>query len=101
MPDAACQEAAVRRRGSPESGVETSQGHRLSEEQRIALLVERACPVMFWWRNTVSAQDWDGRSQMWAVQVREGFLEEEGPSGQMRSDSVELSARPWCLDGSV
>ena len=92
---------AVRRRGSPASEVETSQGHRLSEEQHIELLVERACPVMFWWRNTVSAQDWDGRAQMWAVRVREGFLEEEGPSGQMRSDSVELSARPWCLDGSV
>lgn len=23
-------------------------------------------PVMFWWRNTVSAQGWDGETQMWA-----------------------------------
>ena len=32
---------------------------------------------------------------------REGFLEEECPRGQVSSDSVMLSARPWCLDGSA
>ena len=61
-------------------------------------------PVMFWWRNTVSAQGWDGETH---GQVpagcpgREGFLEEECPRGQVSSDSVMLRVRPWCLDGSV
>lgn len=42
-------------------------------------------------------QSSDVGGSLWAVLVQEGFLEEEGPSGQVGSDSVDLGARTWSL----
>lgn len=62
-------------------------------------------PVMFWWRNSqwpgLGWRSSDVGRSLGDSLVREGFLEEEGLRGQVMSDSVMLTARPWCLDASV